>query len=375
MLFKGTELHFDDAQPIVKDGRTLVPFRKLFETLGFTVRWVEEGAVRKAIGTKNGLSIELTINNTNAVVNGKAVALDVPAQIIDGSTMVPLRFVSESSGYHIAFSSSGNVWTIRIEDAAPGTSPDPVPTPVPTPEPTPVPTPAPTPVPVPSAGEVEPYVVKGYLLNEHGKPITGVTINADNLLLYDSNMQGETDENGFYRIELAHVPATWRMTTRFSLDYNGKQLDFWLTADGDKSFAGSTGAIRNFTLKDVVGHIEIHPDFWSIPDSLQQFDTTDLEITLTPVGPLFDGSAGQTITKYAEALKTGGHGLDNIPLGRYKMSARWMPEGHEPMPMLVRVTGTGKFVPSIEFDFNNILGGGSIFVNALDAKLDSPAGN
>ncbi|UUZ91457.1 hypothetical protein LJK87_38465 [Paenibacillus sp. P25] len=108
----------------------------------------------------------------------------------------------------------------------------------------------------------------------------------------DSNMQGITDDNGFYRIELAQVPATWRMTTRFSLEYNGKKLDIWLTADGDKSFAGSTGAIRNFTLKDVVGHIEINPDIWSF-DPLEM---TDFEITLTPVGPLVDGSAGKTIT-------------------------------------------------------------------------------
>ncbi|MBD0378938.1 copper amine oxidase N-terminal domain-containing protein [Paenibacillus sedimenti] len=119
----------------VKDGRTLVPFRKLFETLGFTVKWVEEGSVRKAIGTKNGLSIELTINSTNGIVNCKAVALDVPAQIIDGHTMVPLRFVSESSGNHVAFSSSGNVWTIKIEDAAPGTGTEPTPAPAPAPTP------------------------------------------------------------------------------------------------------------------------------------------------------------------------------------------------------------------------------------------------
>ncbi|MFC5449197.1 stalk domain-containing protein [Paenibacillus aestuarii] len=388
VFFNGNELQFDNAQPIVKDGRTLVPFRKLFETLGFTVQWVDNGSLRKAIGTKNGLSIELTIDSKNAIVNGSNVALDVPAQIIDGSTMVPLRFVSENSGYQVDFSSSGSVWNIKIEGAGntpnPETSPTPtpVPAPVPTPEPTPTPTPTPAPlptpvpVPVPSAGEVEPYVVKGYLLNGLGDPIPDVIINADNLLLYDSNMQAVTDENGFYRIELAQVPATWRMNTRFSLDYNGKTLDIWLPADGDKPFAGSTGAIRNFTLKDIVGKIEIHPDFWSFPDSMPQFDTTDVEITLTPVGPLFDGSAGQTITRRAAALETGGHGLDKIPLGRYKMSARWMPEGHEPMPMLVKVTGTNKFAQSVEFDFNNTPGGGStIFVNAIDVKLESSTNN
>ncbi|WJH33637.1 copper amine oxidase N-terminal domain-containing protein [Paenibacillus sp. CC-CFT747] len=82
VFFKGTELHFDEMAPVLKDGRTLVPFRQLFETLGFTVDWVEEGNVRKAIGKKDGQSIELTIDSTTAMVNGKAVALDVPAQIM-----------------------------------------------------------------------------------------------------------------------------------------------------------------------------------------------------------------------------------------------------------------------------------------------------
>ncbi|MBE1440817.1 stalk domain-containing protein [Paenibacillus sp. OAS669] len=386
VFFKGTELHFDDAQPIVKDGRTLVPFRLLFETLGFTVKWVEEGAVRKAIGTKDGLSIELTIHSTNAIVNGKTVTLDVPAQIIDGRTMVPLRFVSESSGYRVAFSSSGNVWTVRIEEASPGTGTDsaptptpapvpiPVPEPTPAPVPTPIPEPAPTPTPVPSAGEVEPYVVKGYLLNKQGNPIAGAEINADNQLFYDSNLGAVTDENGYYRIEMPQLPTTWIMSAKFSREYNGKEQKFYLRSDVDQPFAGSTGAVRNFTLKDVVGHIEIHPDFWSFDDSLPQFQMNDLEVTLTPEGPLFDGSAGKTITTRADVLPTGGHGVDKIPLGRYKISATWKPEGHAPMPMLLRVTGTSKYIQSPEFDFHNPLGTQSIFLNQLDTKLDNQNG-
>ncbi|UJF35722.1 copper amine oxidase N-terminal domain-containing protein [Paenibacillus hexagrammi] len=372
--FKGNDIHFDDAQPVVKDGRTLVPFRQLFETLGFTVDWVEEGSVQKAIGTKDGLTIELTINSTNAHVNGSDTALDVPAQIIDGRTMVPLRFVSESSGYHVAFSSSGNVWSISIEDAVPGgstdTDSDPAPTPSTEPTPTPQDDPTPTPTPEPTVEEVEPFVVKGYLRNLNGDPIPGVIINADNQLFSDSNLQDVTDENGHYRIELANLPTTWVMSTNFTRDYNGNEQRFYLKSDVDQPFAGSSGAVRNFTLKDVVGHIEIHPDFWSFSDDLPQFEMSDLEVTLTPVGPLFDGSAGKTITTHADVLSTGGHGVDNIPLGNYKISATWKLEGHAPLPMLVRVTGTSKYALSTEFDFHNPLGAPSIFVNQIDTKLD-----
>lgn len=344
VLFKGAELHFDDAQPIVKDGRTLVPFRKLFETLGFTVQWVEEGTVRKAIGTKNSLSIELTINNTNAIVNGKAVALDVPAQIIDGSTMVPLRFVSESSGLHVAFSSSGNVWTIRIEDAAPGTNPDPAPAP------TPAPTPEPTPAPVPSVEEVEPYVVKGYVRDVKGNSIPDVEIFADNTLLYDSNLLAVTDESGHYRIELPQIATTYRMGANITKEFNGKNFTFHLAADVDRPLAGSTGAVRDFTWKKFDGLIYIYNDFSSFDESLPEFNMSDLEITLTPVDPLLDGSTGQTLIKRGGPVSNGA-GVDKVPIGRYKATARWLPEGHEPMPMQITVNNSSKYAESAEFEF------------------------
>ncbi|KRE33046.1 hypothetical protein ASG85_15355 [Paenibacillus sp. Soil724D2] len=279
--------------------------------------------------------------------------------------MVPLRFVSESSGYNVVFSSSGNVWTIRIEDAAPGTNPDPVPvptptpmptpaptptpTPAPTPAPTPEPTPEPTPAPVPSVEEVEPYVVKGYVRDAKGNPIPDVEIFADNTLLYDSNLLAVTDESGHYRIELPQIATTYRMGANITKEFNGKNFTFHLAADVDRPLAGSTGAVRDFTWKKFDGHIFVYPNFSSFDDSLPEFDMSDLEITLTPVGPLLDGSTGQTLIKRGGPVP-GGAGIDHVPIGRYKASARWLPEGHEPLPMQISVKG-GKYADSAEFEF------------------------
>ena len=87
VYFQGQKLQFQDAAPVQKNGTTLVPFRKLFETLGFQVKWTKTGAKQQVIGTKDGLTIELTINGSTAKVNGENVALSVPAQAIKGSTM------------------------------------------------------------------------------------------------------------------------------------------------------------------------------------------------------------------------------------------------------------------------------------------------
>jgi hypothetical protein len=47
------------------------------------------------------LRIELPIGEPKMIVNGREQPIDVPAQIIEGRTMVPLRFVSEALGAEV----------------------------------------------------------------------------------------------------------------------------------------------------------------------------------------------------------------------------------------------------------------------------------
>ena len=83
-----------DVPPVIVDGRTLVPVRTLFESLGATVGWEE--STQTATATKGSTVISMQIGNTTAYVNGVAKTLDVPAQTIEGRTMVPARFAAES---------------------------------------------------------------------------------------------------------------------------------------------------------------------------------------------------------------------------------------------------------------------------------------
>lgn len=114
ILYNDNRIVFEEVQPVLIDGVTLVPFRKVFETLGFEVSWVPE--TREVGGTKDGMSIGLTIDRSTAKVNGKDVALEVPAQILDGSTLVPLRFVSENSGKKVDYKFEGSALRIWIAD-------------------------------------------------------------------------------------------------------------------------------------------------------------------------------------------------------------------------------------------------------------------
>jgi hypothetical protein len=81
---------------ILYKGSTMVPMRGVFEALKAEVKW--DGATQTVTATKGDTTIKLTIGNNYAYVNGQKVALTAEAIIVNGSTMVPLRFVAEALG-------------------------------------------------------------------------------------------------------------------------------------------------------------------------------------------------------------------------------------------------------------------------------------
>lgn len=100
-LYVDTARVSTDTPPTVVDGRTLVPLRVIFESLGAAVEW--DNDTRTATGTKDGASISIQIDSPTAYVNGAPHALDVPAQLINNRTMVPARFVSEAFGCQVSW--------------------------------------------------------------------------------------------------------------------------------------------------------------------------------------------------------------------------------------------------------------------------------
>ena len=100
VVIDGEEVLFDVAPRIV-GGRTLVPMRAIFEEFGLEVSWNE--AERTVTGEGQGLNVQFAIDSDQATVNGLVHTLDAPATIIDGRTMVPLRFLSEALGYNVVW--------------------------------------------------------------------------------------------------------------------------------------------------------------------------------------------------------------------------------------------------------------------------------
>jgi hypothetical protein len=83
-----------DVHPQIMDGRTFVPFRALFERLDAKIKW--DAKTQTVTARQEDTQIVLTIGKKEALVNDTLVQLDVAPSVIEGRTMVPLRFVTET---------------------------------------------------------------------------------------------------------------------------------------------------------------------------------------------------------------------------------------------------------------------------------------
>lgn len=110
VILDGQSLVFD-VPPRMESNRILVPIRKIGEAMGAKVDWNE--ALRLVTLTLDQKTIKLVIDSQLADVDGHLVQLDVPARTIDGRTLVPLRFVSESLGADVNWDESSRTVTIK----------------------------------------------------------------------------------------------------------------------------------------------------------------------------------------------------------------------------------------------------------------------
>ena len=90
-----------DVPPVLRSGRTLVPFRAIAEALNVKVSW--DGGTKTVSATDGKTSIRLQIGNKTAYRNGNPIPLDVPPQVVNGRTMLPLRFFGEAFACKVAW--------------------------------------------------------------------------------------------------------------------------------------------------------------------------------------------------------------------------------------------------------------------------------
>nr|WP_055501386.1 carboxypeptidase-like regulatory domain-containing protein [Nonomuraea pusilla] len=214
----------------------------------------------------------------------------------------------------------------------------------------------------PRAGteDVEPGVLKGRVADAQGRPVEGAEVVADNQVLHDSNAVVRTGADGTYRVR-TNIGVTFHATATVTRRYNGQEYTMSLAPDDDAPFAGPSGAIRNFTWKlsgerpDGLGFyggkVLFHLDPTDPLDPDAFLDDEKVRLSLTPDGPLVDGSPGAAISRRA-GRNGDGSGLEDVPIGRYRITA-----DHEGRPLRVRLRDGGDYADEVVAGFAPVMTG------------------
>lgn len=115
VMFDNQLLTFD-TNPVVINGRTMVPMRTIFEKLGYDVYYNQ--TTQEITASKGTTDIILYPNNTTAIVAVKypeEIQLDVAPTIINGRTLVPLRFVAEAAGTIVDWDNNTRTVSINLK--------------------------------------------------------------------------------------------------------------------------------------------------------------------------------------------------------------------------------------------------------------------
>ncbi|CAH1206275.1 hypothetical protein PAECIP111893_02499 [Paenibacillus plantiphilus] len=110
VFYNGTQLILGRPPMSINDV-ILLPMREVFEAHGAQVLWDSE--LNTITATKDSITIKITLGEQKATVNEKEVDISMPAQMISGTTYVPLRFVSEILGSTVEWNGANKLLTIN----------------------------------------------------------------------------------------------------------------------------------------------------------------------------------------------------------------------------------------------------------------------
>lgn len=115
VLYNGNKIDYT-TPPVMVDNRVLVPMRMTFKAFNRYIIWDEKTQTIKTEESYGQANIELQIGNKTLKKNDKIVKMDVAPQLINDTTYIPLRAVSEAFDADIKWNEKLNCVIILYGD-------------------------------------------------------------------------------------------------------------------------------------------------------------------------------------------------------------------------------------------------------------------
>lgn len=116
ILYNDKVVEYEDVKPVNTEGRVMIPFRAVLEDMGATVEY--DDSQRLVTASKGETQIKFTLMDDTIYINDNGVnstiTMDVPMIIVEGRTLVPIRFMSNALGMQVGW--DGDTETVVIMD-------------------------------------------------------------------------------------------------------------------------------------------------------------------------------------------------------------------------------------------------------------------
>ncbi|MFD1953936.1 stalk domain-containing protein [Paenibacillus thailandensis] len=106
----GEKTYTLDAAPIVLNGTTYVPIRFISDAMGGEVKW--ENSLKRITVLRGSKMVEMVIDKKEINVNGALSETAVSPIVRNGRTLVPIRIVSENLGLKVGYDNNAKKVTI-----------------------------------------------------------------------------------------------------------------------------------------------------------------------------------------------------------------------------------------------------------------------
>ena len=99
LIIDNYEIRGLDVPPVIRNNTTMVPARAVFEHVGGTVSGANN--YREITVNFRGDILVMNVGNSWAQLNGGYMFMEEPPVVIQGRTLIPLRFTAEAFGFYV----------------------------------------------------------------------------------------------------------------------------------------------------------------------------------------------------------------------------------------------------------------------------------